>query len=51
MMKTVFTINVRWTVIYSNGVILLSLIGIVLTGFAIAYFNKKYKTMFNTYEN
>lgn len=51
LMKTVFTVNVHWTVIYSNGVILLSVVGVLLTIFAIVYFNKKYKTMFGVYEN
>jgi len=48
LMKTVFTVNIKWTVIYSNGVILLSVTGIVLTGLAAVYFNKKYKTLFHS---
>ena len=46
VMKTVFNVNLKWTIIYSNGVIYLSIIGIALTSFAIIYFNKKYKNLF-----
>jgi multisubunit Na+/H+ antiporter MnhG subunit len=46
LMKTVFNVNVQWTVLYSRGVIVLSLTGILLTCFALVYFLKKYKTMF-----
>ena len=45
-MKTVFNVNLKWTVLYSNGVIYLSVIGIAMTSIAIIYFNKKYKKIF-----
>ncbi len=45
-MKTVFNVNIKWTVLYSNGVIYLSVIGIAMTSIAIIYFNKKYKKIF-----
>lgn len=41
--KTIFTVNVKWTVIYSNGVIIFSALGILLTALSIVYFNKKYR--------
>lgn len=48
--KTVFNLNLQWTVIYSNGVIVLSVIGVIITLMAMIYFNKKYKTQVNRYE-
>ena len=42
--KTAFTVNVKWTVIYSNGVIGLSVIGILLTALSIIYFGKKFRS-------
>ncbi|HTE26489.1 DUF5690 family protein [Flavitalea sp.] len=40
--KGVFKLNLRWTVFYSNSVMILSVIGIIGTGLAIWYFVKKY---------
>ena len=42
--KGIFKLNLRWTVFYSNSVMILSVIGIIGTGLAIMYFVKKYKT-------
>ncbi|MFL9483089.1 DUF5690 family protein [Chitinophagaceae bacterium LWZ2-11] len=47
LMKTVFNVKLKWTALYSNGVIYLSIIGVVGTLLALRYFSKKYKT-FNT---
>lgn len=40
--KTVFTTHLSWTVVYSNGVILFSVLGIAATCMALGYFNKKF---------
>lgn len=45
--KTIFNPGLSWTTVYSNGVILLSVAGITATFFALGYFNKKYKLLFN----
>lgn len=42
--KTLFSIKLQWTVLYSIGVIYMSIAGIILTVFAIIYFTKKFKT-------
>ena len=44
--KTVFHIKVNWTIMYSNGVIGFSLIGVVLTALALIYFKNKFHKMF-----
>ena len=41
--KTVFTVNAKWTELYSRGVILLSIVGVVLTVAAAIYFARKFK--------
>ena len=41
--KTVFDLNLKWTTIYSNGVVYLSVVGIIATLVAMQYFNIKYK--------
>ncbi len=48
LLKTVVTVNIKWTVIYSNGVILLSVTGVLLTVLAAVYFHKKYITLFES---
>lgn len=45
--KTIFNPSLSWTTVYSNGVILLSVAGIAATVFALGYFHKKYKLLFN----
>jgi len=42
--KGVFKLNLRWTVFYSNSVMLLSIIGIVGTGLALIYFIRKFRS-------
>jgi MFS family permease len=41
--KGIFKLNLRWTVFYSNSVMILSVIGIIGTGFTIVYFIRKYR--------
>jgi MFS family permease len=41
--KGIFKLNLRWTVFYSNSVIILSVIGIIGTGLTIVYFIRKYR--------
>ena len=45
--KTIFHLNVNWTVLYSNGVIGFSIVGILLTILALFYFINKDKNQFN----
>ncbi len=44
VIKTFFNLRLKWTAVYSNGVMVLSVVGIALTLLALAYFNKKYQT-------
>jgi hypothetical protein len=41
LVKTFFTTRLSWTIVYSNGVIFFSIIGIVATFIALGYFQKK----------
>ena len=41
--KSVFTNKLPWATVYSNGVMYLSVIGVIGTFMALRYFNKKYK--------
>jgi hypothetical protein len=41
--KGIFKLNLRWTVFYSNSVMILSVVGIVGTALAILYFIKKHR--------
>lgn len=43
--KTIFNTHLAWTVVYSNGVIVLSVIGVMATIMALLYFNKKYSVI------
>lgn len=43
--KTIFNTHLAWTVVYSNGVIILSVIGVIATVMALLYFNKKYSVI------
>ncbi len=45
--KTIFNPKIQWTTLYSNGVILLSVVGIAATVLALGYFHKKYLRLFN----
>lgn len=40
--KTVFDPKISWTIVYSHGVIVLSVVGIILTMMALHYFSKKF---------
>lgn len=42
--KTIYSNKLPWATVYSNGVMYLSLIGILGTLMALRYFNKKYRT-------
>ncbi len=42
-LKTVFKLNLQWSVLYSHGVVGLSILGIIGSFMSISYFNKKYK--------
>ncbi|MEO6453103.1 MAG: DUF5690 family protein [Ginsengibacter sp.] len=44
LMKSVFSVKIKWTTLYSNGVIYLSVIGVTGTLLALQYFINKYKT-------
>jgi MFS family permease len=41
--KTLFSIKLQWTTLYSVGVIYMSIAGIILTALAIIYFTRKFK--------
>lgn len=45
LLKTVYKLNFQWSVLYSHGVVILSVIGIIGSLLAILYFNKKYKSI------
>lgn len=45
LLKTVFQLNLQWSVLYSHGVVLLSILGIVGSIMSISYFNKKHQTI------
>lgn len=45
LLKTVFKLNLKWSVLYSHGVVGLSILGIVGALMSISYFNKKYKSI------
>jgi hypothetical protein len=40
--KTIFNARLTWTTVYSNGVMIFSIFGIIGTFLALSYFNKKY---------
>ncbi len=44
LIKTVLSFKVKWTTIYSNGVVYISVIGVIGTLLALHYFIHKYKT-------
>lgn len=41
--KTLFNVKLQWTILYSVGVMYISVAGIILTLFAIIYFTRKFK--------
>ena len=43
LLKTIAHFQIRWSVLYSEGVVALSALGVVGAIFSILYFNKKYK--------
>ncbi len=43
--KEIFKIELNWITFFSNSVIILSVIGVMLTLFSLYYFSKKYKEM------
>ena len=44
--KTLFHFNIHWSVLYSRGVVWLSIFGVLGSLFALNYFNKKYRLIF-----
>jgi MFS family permease len=50
LMKTVFKLNLKWSVLYSHGVVGLSVLGVIGALMSISYFNKKYQTIIQTNE-
>ncbi len=44
LLKTVFKVQAKWTVLYSNGVMFLSVVGIIGTALALQYFSQKRKS-------
>jgi len=45
--KTIFDLKLKWTTIYSNGVVYLSVVGVIATLAAMQYFITKYKRDIN----
>jgi MFS family permease len=45
ILKTVYKLNLKWSVLYSYGVVMLSIIGVIGALMAIQYFNKKFKAI------
>ena len=50
ILKTVFRLNLKWSVLYSQGVIGLSILGVIGTIISIGYFNKKYQSIIDSNE-
>ncbi len=46
LLKTVFQLKIHWSILYSWGVVGLSVFGIIGSIFALRYFNKKYQIIF-----
>jgi len=46
LLKTVFQLKIHWSILYSWGVVGLSVFGIIGSIFALRYFNKKYQLKF-----
>ncbi len=45
LLKTVFKLKIQWSVLYSHGVVGLSILGIIGAVMSITYFNKKYHSI------
>lgn len=43
LLKSMYSMKIRWTTLYSNGVVYLSIIGVITTLLAMQYFIHKYK--------
>jgi len=50
LLKTVCKLKIKWSVLYSHGVVGLSILGIIGAIMSIAYFNKKYQSISQSYE-
>lgn len=50
LLKTVFKLNLKWSVLYSHGVVVLSVLGVIGALMSISYFNKKYKSIIHIHE-
>jgi MFS family permease len=46
LIKTIFDLKIRWTTFYSNGVMYISVIGVIGTLLALQYFINKHKKIF-----
>jgi len=45
LLKTVAHFQIRWSILYSQGVVILSILGVIGAIFSVIYFNKKYKQL------
>jgi hypothetical protein len=45
ILKGTMDVNLSWTVFFSNGLVVLSLVGILFSILNMIYFSKKYKTI------
>lgn len=50
LLKTLFKLNLKWSVLYSHGVVVLSVLGVIGALMSINYFNKKYKSIIHIHE-
>lgn len=50
LIKTVFKLSLQWSVLYSHGVVVLSILGVIGAILSIGYFNNKYQTIIKTNE-
>ncbi len=50
LLKTVFKLKIQWSVLYSHGVVGLSILGIIGAVMSITYFNKKYQSISHSNE-
>ena len=47
VLKGTMGVTITWTLFYRNGVIILSIVGIIISILTFFYFNKKYNTLIN----
>jgi hypothetical protein len=45
ILKGTMDVNLSWTTFFSNGLVILSLVGILFSSLNMIYFSKKYKTI------